>query len=167
MYDFRKAVSFLALFCSICVFFLISRSMGATTTLIEEERDFLVAHKGRLWWVGRSGRLLEVASVEDALSRAYVSGVEVRDGCVQESVVNLIQKLKPLLSNPYVVEVVPKERRVVLLKSVSLRFNEWEDLLRNLSTLNEAIKRMEPKGEYFLSSNGLFYKLRGGDDEER
>ncbi|WP_171816817.1 DUF4894 domain-containing protein [Thermotoga caldifontis] len=141
--------------------------MGATTTLIEEERDFLVAHKGRLWWVGRSGRLLEVASVEDALSRAYVSGVEVRDGCVQESVVNLIQKLKPLLSNPYVVEVVPKERRVVLLKSVSLRFNEWEDLLRNLSTLNEAIKRMEPKGEYFLSSNGLFYKLRGGDDEER
>lgn len=167
MYDFRKAAVFLVVLCSVCVFFLISKSVNATVALSKEERDFLVAHKGRLWWVGRSGRLIEVASVEDALSRAYVIGVEVRDGRIEESVIDLVEKLKPLLTNPYVVEVIPKERRVVLLKGVSLRFNEWEDLLRNLNTLNEAIKKMEPKGEYFLSSNGLFYKLRGGDDEER
>lgn len=167
MYDFRRAVSFLVVLCSVCVFFLMLRSVNTTVALSKEERSFLVAHKGRLWWVGRSGRLLEVASVEDALSRAYVSGVEVRDGRIEESVIGLLEKLKPLLINPYVVEVIPRERRVVLLKGVSLRFNEWEDLLRNLNTLNEAIKKMEPKGEYFLSSHGLFYKLRGGDDEER
>ncbi|WP_157724351.1 DUF4894 domain-containing protein [Pseudothermotoga hypogea] len=117
--------------------------------------------------MGRSGELLEVARTQDVLSKAYVSGLEIVNARLDESSLHLIEKLKPALDSLYIVEVIPNEKRVMLLKGVSLRFNDWEDLLRNLQALPEAIKRMEPRGEYFLSPQGLFYKLRGGDDEKR
>ncbi|MBC7116304.1 MAG: DUF4894 domain-containing protein [Pseudothermotoga sp.] len=117
--------------------------------------------------MGRDGELVEVAETQDVLSKAYVSGLEIVDARLDEKGLRLLEELEPALDSLYIVEVIPNEKRVILLKGVSLRFNDWEDLLRNLQALPEAIKRMEPRGEYFLSPQGLFYKLRGGDDEKR
>ncbi len=167
MYNFKKAAMFVGVVCSLCIFFFAARFVNFSAKPRGGERVFLVAHKGRLWWVGRSGELVETAKAEDVLYRAYVSGLEIVNARLDENSLRLMEKLKPALGSPYVVEVLPKEKKVLLLKGVSVRFNEWEDLLRNLQTLPEAIKRMEPKGEYFLSPQGLFYKLRGGDDEKR
>lgn len=158
---------FTGFICFLCVFMFVVGSVGFTKRPSTETRTFLVSYKGRLWWVGQSGRLLEVAKAEDVLSKAYVNNVEVKDGYVEHNIIQLLEKLRPILDSPYIVEVIPKERRVVLLKGVSLRFNEWSDLLRNVQVLPEVVKKMEPKGEYFLSPQGLFYKLRGGDDEKR
>ncbi|AJC74637.1 hypothetical protein AJ81_01800 [Pseudothermotoga hypogea DSM 11164 = NBRC 106472] len=167
MYNFKKAVTLVGIFCSLCIFFFTAKFVNVAAKPTSGERVFLVAHKGRLWWVGRSGELLEVARTQDVLSKAYVSGLEIVNARLDESSLHLIEKLKPALDSLYIVEVIPNEKRVMLLKGVSLRFNDWEDLLRNLQALPEAIKRMEPRGEYFLSPQGLFYKLRGGDDEKR
>ncbi|MEN3007568.1 DUF4894 domain-containing protein [Pseudothermotoga sp.] len=136
-------------------------------TPVQEKGRFLVAHKGRFWWVGESGRLVGVARSEDVLSKAYVSGLKIENAKIDENTLKLIWKLESILEDPHVVEVILEERKVVLLKGVTVKFNDWNDLLKNLQLLPEAIKKMEPKGEYFLSSQGLFYKLRGGDNEER
>lgn len=167
MYNFKKAVISIAVFCSFFIFMFIAGLVKIERTPVQEEGSFLIAYKGRLWWVGNSGKLVRVAKVEETLSRAYVNGLKVEDARVDEDTLKLIQKLKPVLEDQYVVEVILSERKIVLLKGVTVKFNEWDDLLKNLQLLPEAIKKMEPKGEYFLSSQGLFYKLRGGDNEER
>lgn len=167
MYNFKKAVVSISIFCSFFIFMFIVGLVRIERTPVQEEGSFLIAYKGRLWWVGDSGKLVRVAKVEETLSKAYVNGLKVEDAQVDENTLELVQKLKPVLEDQYVVEVILNERKVVLLKGVTVKFNDWDDLLKNLRLLAEAIKKMEPKGEYFLSSQGLFYKLRGGGNEER
>lgn len=167
MYNFKKVVVSISIFCSFFIFMFIVGSVRIERTPVQEEGSFLIAYKGRLWWVGDSGKLVRVAKIEETLSRAYVNGLKVENAQVDENTLEFMQKLKPVLEDQYVVEVILNERKVVLLKGVTVKFNDWDDLLKNLRLLPEAIKKMEPKGEYFLSSQGLFYKLRGGDNEER
>lgn len=167
MYNFKKAAISIAIFCSFFIFMFIVGLVRIEKIPVQERGSFLIAHKGRFWWVGESGRLIEVARTEETLSKAYVSGLRIDNARINENALKLISKLKPVLEDPYIVEVVLNERKVILLKGVTVKFNEWDDLLKNLRLLPEAIKKMEPKGEYFLSSQGLFYKLRGGDNEER
>ncbi len=165
MYNFKRAFSFILLFCTFALIWFFPK-LVYRRELREEVPVFIVAYKNRFWLVSDSGNLLGTATLSDLARRAFVSQVFVSELKVNEESLNAMNKIRDVLSNPFVTEVKLEDKCAILLKGIVLYFNEWNDLVTHGSRLEMAIKTMEPKSEYFLSSSGLFYKLRGDENEK-
>ncbi len=166
MYNFKRTFLFVLLFCVVPLsWFCIERFQKVSFK--EEEASFIIAYKDRFWFVSDSGRLLYVAAPTDLIKKAFVNQVEVSELTVSQDSMKIINIVRDILENPYITEIRLRDKCAVLLKGVVLHFDEWSDLITHVDKLDKAIKFMEPRSEYFLSSSGLMYKLRGDGNAKR
>ncbi|HOJ88443.1 MAG TPA: DUF4894 domain-containing protein [Pseudothermotoga sp.] len=168
MYNSSKAVIFVGGFVSLV--FLLSVIRFLSVTLLPDNSNnvptYLVSYKNRIWWTSKSGKLLYVAVPTDVLKKAIISGIEVKELSVSEKSLEVMTKLSDIVENPYITELRLNQKCAILLKGVILYFGDWEDLLHNIAQLEDLAVVMQPKAEYFLTSAGLVYKIRGGGGEE-
>ncbi|MGJ8454370.1 DUF4894 domain-containing protein [Pseudothermotoga sp. U03pept] len=168
MYNSSKAIIFVGAFLILFFSFSVLEYLPKFSDKHEDLVPFyLVSYKGRVWWVSENGKFLSVATSSDILKKAVVSGVKAESLSLSRESLEALHQLKDVLDNPYVAEVRLNERCAILLKGILLYLSDWKDLVRHVSKLENLIFTMEPKAEYFLTSVGLVYKIRGGGGEER
>ncbi len=168
MYNPDKAIITLGLFLVFIFFFVALRFSPVLHRASNNNVPaYLVSYKNRIWWISQNGKLLYTAALADVLKKAVVSGADIRELSVSKGSLEIIAKLKDALNDPCVTEIKLNQKCAILLKGVVLYFSDWEDLVNHVSLLKDLILVMEPKAEYFLTSSGLVYKIRGGGGEEK
>lgn len=167
MYNSNKAIIFGGVFLVLIFIFANIRFLPA---VFHQESNnvptYLVAYKNRIWWVSQNGNLLYTGGLSDALQKVVVSGVDIEGLIVNKNSFEIMKMLKDILDSPYIAEIRIKQRCAILLKGVILYFSDWDDLINHVSTLEDSILMMQPKTEYYLTSAGLLYKIRGGGGAE-
>lgn len=167
MYNSSKAIIFGGFFVILIFFFGTIRFLpNISLRRNDNVPTYLVSYKNRIWWISQKGEFLHIASSTDILKKAIVSGIEVKELSVSKDSLEIITMLKDVLNSPYVAEVKLNQKCAILLKGVILYLSDWKDLINHLSRLKDLIVVMQPKTEYFLTSAGLVYKIRGGGGEE-
>ncbi|MFN4189740.1 MAG: DUF4894 domain-containing protein [Pseudothermotoga sp.] len=167
MYNSNKAIIFGGVFLVFIFFFTNIKSLP---TVFHQKTNnvptYLVSYKNRIWWTSQNGELLCTAKSADVLKKVVVSGVDVEELFVKKDSFEIINLLKDILDDPYIAEIRIKQKCAILLKGVILYFSDWNDLVNHVSSLKDLIPIMQPKTEYYLTSAGLVYKIRGGGGEE-
>ncbi|HBJ80562.1 DUF4894 domain-containing protein [Pseudothermotoga sp.] len=168
MYNSQKAIYFTGAICFVITFFGFLNFFPDKVLYPDRGKDYcIIFYKNRFWWISEKGFLLHTASIDDIVKQAFITDVNVNSLIVDANDVNIIQRIEDVLKNPYIAEIKLSNKSAILLKGVVLYFNEWDDLIRHSSKLEKLLKTMEPRTEYFLSSSGLVYKIRGGGGEEK
>ncbi|MEJ5229503.1 MAG: DUF4894 domain-containing protein [Pseudothermotoga sp.] len=168
MYNSSKAIIFVGVFLAVFFSFSVLEYLPKFSVKHEDLKPvYLVSYKGRVWWVSENGKFLSVARSSDILKKAVVSGVKAENLSLSKESLEVLNQLKDVVNSPYVAEVKLNEKCAILLKGVLLYLSDWKDLVSHISKLENLIFTMEPKAEYFLTSVGLVYKIRGGGGEER
>lgn len=168
MYNSSKAIIFGGIFLALIFFFGIISFLPKVSHVQKNcVPTYLVSYKNRIWWVSQNGQFLHVADSTDILKKAVVSGVEVKGLSVNKSSLEIMTMLNDVLNSPYIAEVRVNQKCAILLKGVILYFSDWKDLINHISRLQDLVVVMQPKTEYYLTSAGLVYKIRGGGGEEK
>lgn len=168
MYNSSKAIIFGGILLALAFFFGIISFLPKVACVQKDcVPTYLVSYKNRIWWVSQNGQLLHLADSTDILEKTIVSGVEVEELSVKKGSIEIMTMLNDVLKSPYIAEVRLNQKCAILLKGVILYFSDWKDLINHISHLQDLVVVMQPKTEYYLTSAGLVYKIRGGGGEEK
>ncbi|PLV58319.1 DUF4894 domain-containing protein [Thermotoga sp. KOL6] len=122
----------------------------------------VVLYKGNYYLVSEKGIL--ICSLPNwSFLKFYplFLGVKLEGIRFSEEDKNILTLLNTVLKSSLISAVLFDSKEVVLLKGARILVEDWVSFVKNFDVIESQYDAIEPRGEYFLSSEGILMEMRG------